>query len=285
MSQESSPKVEAQDPSSERGTILSLLLENLNDPNPRARVLAVREATDYTDEVVVDRVLALADSDPNLEVRCTAISSLGNFVYLGATTVYELEMDSIYAQDLLAEADYRRVYDFLLSLYHDESRTLDERRYAVESLSYASDETAEQVIAELYARPEKEAKISALFAMGCSGSVRWEETLRGEFLNEDSDLQIEAIHAAGEMGAEDLGKDLWRMTYAEDRDTVIAAVWALGQIGWDGAFDRLDELTLHEDPQIRECADEAMEEWLFYNGLAQEHGLDEPDTFLDEEES
>jgi HEAT repeat protein len=247
-------------------------------------VLAIREATDYTDEVVVDRVLALADGDPDIEVRRTAISSLGNFVYLGATTVYELEMDAIYAEDLLAEADYRRVYDFLLSLYRDEGRTLDERRYAVESLSYASDETVEGLIAELYARPEKEAKVSALFAMGCSGSVRWEETLRDEFYNSDSDLQIEAIHAAGEMGADDLGKDLWRLTYDEDRDVVMAAVWALGQTGWDGAFDRLDELTLDEDPQVRECADEAMEEWLFYNGLAQDQALDEPDTFLDEEE-
>jgi HEAT repeat protein len=282
VSQQSGPKVAAPDPSSEGGTILSLLLENLDDPNPRARVLAVREATDYTDEVVVDRVLALADSDPDHEVRCAAISSLGNFVYLGATTVYELERGTIYAEHLLAEADYKRVYGFLLSLYRDESRTLDERRYAVEALSYASDEAVEELIAELYARPEKEAKISALFAMGCSGSARWEETLATEFMNEDSDLQIEAIHAAGEMGAEDLGKDLWRMTYAEDKDVVMAAIWALGQTGWAGAFDRLDELTLDEDPQIRECADEAMEEWLFYNGLAQETDLDEPDTFLDE---
>ena len=58
MSQQGSPKVEAPDPSSEGGTILSLLLENLGDPNPRVRVLAIREATDHTDEVVIDRVLA-----------------------------------------------------------------------------------------------------------------------------------------------------------------------------------------------------------------------------------
>ena len=62
---------------------------------------------------------------------------------------------------------------------------------------------------------------------------------------------------------------------------MLAALWALGQTGWDSAFDRLDELTLHEDPEIADAADEAMEEWLFYNELNSESSEEEDSLTLD----
>lgn len=285
MSQQSSSQVQAFDPSDEGGTILPLLLENLNDPKPRARILAVREIADYTDEIVITRLLKLAEHDPDLEVRCATISAMGNYIYLGGIDLCDpqSELDPVFFEDCLSEPDFERVYDLLLAISRDEERTLDERRYAVESLSFTHGEPIERLIVDLYNRPEKEAKISALYAMGCNGAARWEEILLDAFSSPERDMQIEAIIAAGEMGADDLGKDIWRMTYAEDKDLVLAAIWALGQTGWEGAFDRLDELTLADDPEIRQCADEAMDEWLFFNGMVEEHGLDESDRFLDDE--
>jgi hypothetical protein len=210
---------------------------------------------------------------------------MGNYVYLSGVDICDpdSEFELAFFEDCLSEADFERVYDFLLAVSNDENRTLDERRYAVESLSFAHGKVIERLIAELYDRPEKEAKISALYAMGCNGAACWGETLLAAFSSPERDIQIEAVSAAGEMGADELGKDIWRMTYADDKDLVLTAVWALGQTGWEGAFDRLDELTLSDDVQIRQCADEAMDEWLFFNGMAEEHGLDEPDRFLDDE--
>jgi hypothetical protein len=285
VTQQSRSQVQAVDPSDEGGTILPLLLENLDDLNPRARVLAVREVADYTDEIVITRLLELAERDPDLEVRCASISAMGNYIYLGGVDCFdpESELDPAFFEDCLSEPDFERVYDLLLAISGDEKRTLDERRYAVESLSFAHGEPIERLILDLYNRPEQKAKISALYAMGCNGAARWEEILLAAFSNPDRDIQIEAVSAAGEMGADSLGKDIWRMTYADDKDLVLTAIWALGQTGWEGAFDRLDELTLADDPQIRQCADEAMDEWLFFNGMAEEHGLDESDRFLDDE--
>jgi HEAT repeat protein len=142
-------------------------------------------------------------------------------------------------------------------------------------------DAVEGVIAELYARPEKEAKRSALLAMGRNGLARWENVLRREMYSSDPELQIEAIEAAGEMSADALGKDLLRLTYADDRDVMLSALWALGQTGWQGGFDRLDEMSLDPDEEIREVADEALDEWIFYNGLNTETGEDEEDEFLD----
>jgi hypothetical protein len=96
-------------------------------------------------------------------------------------------------------------------------------------------------------------------------------------------VRLEAIRAAGESGMEELGQELLSLTYAEDQDVALAAIWALGQTGWDGAFERLDELTLDPDSQFRECADEAMEEWLFFNGLAENGTYTPSSPFLDEE--
>ncbi len=83
------------------------------------------------------------------------------------------------------------------------------------------------------------------------------------------------------MSADSMGKDLLRLTYADDQDVMLSAVWALGQTGWEEAFDRLDELALDPDPEIRELADEALDEWLFFNGLMSEYEEDEEDEFLD----
>jgi HEAT repeat protein len=230
-------------------------------------------------------MLEIADRDPDLDVRCVAIAGLGNYMYLGGVSDYDLDTDQalVCVEDCLQDADFERVYHLLLSIYRDEKRTLDERRYAVESLSCFDNETVEELIADLYRRPEKEAKISALLAMGFNGAARWEATLRRELSNPDQDVQIEAIRAAGESGLDDLGKDLWRLTYADSKEIALSAIWSLGQTGWESAFERLDELTLDDDAQIRECADEAMDEWLFYNGLTQEHDQDGVGTFLDEE--
>lgn len=287
MSTYSSSAVEALDSSSESegGSILALLLENLHDANPRVRKLAVRELSDYTDAIVIQRMLEAADHDPDLDVRCAAIAGLGNYMYIGAVSDYDLDTDQELAcvEDCLTDADFERVYHLLLSIYRDERRTLDERRYAVESLSCFDNETVEDLIAELYGRPEKDAKISALLAMGFNGAARWEAPFRRELSNPDQDVQMEAIRAAGESGLDSLGNDLWRLTYADKREVVLAAIWSLGQTGWESAFERLDELTLADDAHIRGCADEAMDEWLFYNGLVQEHDEDGVGTFLDEE--
>jgi HEAT repeat protein len=259
-------------------------LEGLNDQNPRVRDQAIKEISEYRNPIVVSRLIDLAQHDPDLQVRCAAISGLGDFVYREESLVCDTEpsVDSILTddQDL---TDFGRVCRFLLTVYQDQDRPLEERRQAVESLSYLSSDTVERLIADLYARSEKEAKCSALLAMGRNGSTRWVEVMRQEIHSPDHELQLAAIDAAGEMGLESFGKDLWRLTYSEDKEIMLTALWSLGQTGWDGAFERLDELTLHKDPEVRQIADEAMEEWLFYNGFASECSRGDSAGDLEEE--
>lgn len=254
-----------------------IFVEYLDDEDPQVRAAALRGLWYPPDFGLIDRLIDMATHDPSVDVRTAAISALGIYIYEGEMAEYGYEYDpatDILHEEDLPEADFMRVKDFLLGVYADETRALDERRHAIESLGFLSDPQVIDLIEEAYNRPERQMKISAIFAMGRSGMSHWAEILSRELYNADQDIQCEAIRATGEIGLTELGQDLWRLTYAEDKDIMLEAVDALGQSGWVGAFERLEELTLDPDPEIAEVAEEALDEWLMMREL-----LDQAEAF------
>jgi HEAT repeat protein len=262
-------------------TISQWVLNQLQDSEPDVRIEAIEALSVCRGDAAINGLLERAQKDADLDVRCAALLALGQFIYLGTISDYETGNPELFEE--IPQQEYVRTRDFLFSVYRDETRPLDERCCAVEALSFDGDDEILKAIAELYACEEQTAKLSALRAMGRSGNVRWLEIVGRELYSDDLDIQIEAIVAAGEMSADSLGKDLLRLTYADDQDVVLSALWSLGQTGWEGAFDRLDEFSLDPDPEVREIADEAMDEWLFFNGLVSdyEEDEDEDEDFLD----
>ncbi|MBN1579196.1 MAG: HEAT repeat domain-containing protein [Anaerolineae bacterium] len=256
-------------------------LARLDDTDPETRVTAIQNLWNHVDAEVMERLYDLAQNDPDQTVRGKALSGLGRYIY--EAVILDFEWDDPYLDDWYTEQDYQRIYTLLTGVYTDESKSLEERRYAVEGLSFLYDDPIPGFIEELYVRPEKEAKISALFAMGRNGSKRWLDILGREIWSRDKEIRIEAIDAVAEMNADSFGKDLWRMTYDHDQDVVMAAIWALGQTGWEEAFERLDELTLHPDPDISQLADVALEEWMMFSQLSDDAGLLAEDEDLNDE--
>jgi HEAT repeat protein len=260
----------------------AIFIQYLDDEDPDVRAMAIRGLWFSPSPALLDRLIEMADQDPSPLVRARAISGLGIFVYEGEMADYDFDwgpMTELMREGEIPQADFVRTRDFLLSVYADETRSLDERRFAVEALGFLSDPEIADLIQEAYNRPEREMKISALFAMGRSGLARWVEILGTELYNSDHDIQREAIRAVGEIGMDELGKDLWRLTFAEERETKLEAILALGQTGWEEGFERLDDLTTDPDPEIAEFAQEALEEWLFMDEL-----LSHADEFDDETE-
>jgi HEAT repeat protein len=248
----------------------SLTLQGyLDDPDPEVRELAFRGLWEYPEPEFIPVLFAAATDDPVEQVRCQAIRTLGRYVWEGMMTDYDSDfgpLNEALREDELPQEDWERVQQFLLGIYRDGDKSVDERRFAVEALSFLSNEEILDIIAEVYAHPYAKMKISAIFAMGRNGNERWGDILRKELYNPDSERQWEAIRAVGEAQWDEAGKDLWRLTYAEDKEIKLAAIWALGQTGWEGAFERLDELSsMSIDPEVREMAEEALEEWLIYS--------------------
>jgi HEAT repeat protein len=262
----------------EKGEIPQRLLDLLQDGDPQARRAAIDDLADYAPAPVAARLSALARDDPDPEVRQGALEALGALLYTAGVSAYdpEADRDVLWAGQGLTREDVLCVYEALLAIYRAPGRTPEDRRGAVETLSFFSNETVESAIDALYQQPERASKISALVSMGRNGAARWLPIIRKDLYHPDRDLQRLAVRVAGEFGEDALGQELLHLTYAGDRRLMLAALWALGQTGWEGAFDRLDECTMSLDPEIRQVADEAMDEWLFYNGLDSGGDEDEP---------
>lgn len=256
----------------------------LSDPDAQVRAEAVERLTECSPQAAIARLIELASRDPEPVVRCASLMGLGELLYACGASAYdpETDQDAVMQCEELPPEDVRRAFQFLLGVYPDPERTLAERRTAVEAVSCFSNARVEEAIADLYRQADKESRISALVAMGRNGDSRWVETMRYNLYHEDHEVQLMAVLAAGELGHEELGKDLLHLTYAEDRELMMAALWSLGQTTWEGAFDRLDECTLHPDPEVAEVADDALDEWLLFAGLdAPDLDADLPDDDLD----
>jgi HEAT repeat protein len=249
---------------------LPVLNDFLDDEEAEVRKLALTGLWDYPTPEMIEVLFDKAENDPDEKVRCRAITTLGRYIYEGEMADYDFDWGSlkeIMCEDELPQEDFLQVKEFLLGFYRDQEKTLDERRFAVEALGFLTDPEVFEIIEEAYAHPDKKMKMSAIFAMGRSGNVRWEDAILDELHSPVKELQIEAIRAAGESGFEGAGRVLQRLTYSDDRDVKLESIWALGQTGWEGAFERLDELTyLGEDAEIREAAELALEDWFLYSG-------------------
>ena len=268
-------------------TDYSSVLENhLDDPDPEVRVLAITGLWDYPDQEYIPLLFDAAENDPSEHVRCRAIITLGRYVYEGEICSYDFDfaMDESADADQMSQEDFLKIQDFLFKIHHDENKTFDERRFALEALSFSSAQKVLDLIAKAYAHSNPKMKLSAIFSMGRSGNVRWTETILKELYNPDPELQREAIRAAGEVGLTEAGKDLWRLTYSEDRDVQLEAIWSLGQSGWEGAFERLEELSfMSTDLEIQEAAEVALEEWYIFSGAMTDEMFDENGFDLDDE--
>jgi HEAT repeat protein len=261
-----------------------VFVQYLDDEDPQVRATALRGIWYVSDPGLIDRLFEMAEQDPSEMVRAQAVSALGIYIHLGVMAEYRADlgpMTELLREDELPEVDFDRVKVFLLAVCADENRSLDERRYAVEALAFLGAEVAD-LIREAYNRPEKEMKISALFAMGRSGMVNWNDIVARELYNADSDIQMEAIRAAGEIGLAELGQELWRLTYAEDKDIMLEAIEALGKSGWEEAFERLDELTLDPDPEVSQVAEDALDEWMLMSQILNEDDELGPDLDWDD---
>ena len=259
-----------------------IFVGHLDHEDPRVRATAIRGLWYLPHSNLIDRLIEMAERDPSAEVRAAAVSGLGIYIYEEEMASYDPDRQAateLVGEEEISEADFERVRSFLLEVYADETRSLDERRFAIESLGFSSDPEVADLIEEAYNRPEREMKISALFAMGRSGMGRWVDILARELYNAEREIQREAIRAVGEIGMDELGKDVWRLTYAEDREIMLEAIDALGRIGWEGGFERLEELTMDPDPEIVQVAEEALDEWLMMSELLGED--EEPDWDLD----
>ncbi|MFQ5945023.1 MAG: HEAT repeat domain-containing protein [Anaerolineae bacterium] len=226
----------------------------LEDPSARVRARAVDGLWEDETPALRDTLLTLLASDPSPEVRSRAAAGLGRFVLLS-----ELGKAGSKAGRKVAQA--------LLEAVGKNEPELAVRRRALESLAYSSRVSTQPLILEAYRDPDRDMRVSALFAMGRSLDPQWGATVIEETESSDPEMRYEAARACGELELEAAVPALISLVDDPDFEIQSAAIWALGQIGGRAARQRLMACVRSEDRYISEAAEEALAELEFSQSL------------------
>ena len=221
----------------------------MNHPDPEVRRCAVEAMWYYPEEEHLDRILHILWFDTDIEVRGRAAMVLGRYMYEGF--VME-ELDSLLAQ---------RVKRTLIEAATDEREGITVRRFALEALSFCTDDAhVLNLIEQGYFSPDPRMQLSALFAMGRNGSERWHGYLLRALDDADKEMRIEAVSACGEAQLIAAVPILQKLSFDMDREIRLEAIWALGKIGDERALHTLQRCTRDADPDVCEVAQDAIEE-------------------------
>lgn len=226
----------------------------LEDTDAQVRHLSIEALWECEDIKLIRTFLRLLQQDPSIEVRASAASALGRFVFQG-----EMEY--------LTQARLRELVEALMKTFSDHSLPLAIRRRAIESLAHSTDERVYPLISQAYEDSESEMRASALFAMGRTADPYWSGTVRIELLNEDLALRFEAVRAAGELADKQAVNRVAVLLLDEKQDSQIRemAAWALGEIGGEIAKKALLSMAKTSDSALRTIAKESLAEMALFD--------------------
>jgi len=238
----------------------------MQDPSPSVRRLAIEGLWGATDPRHIEALIAVVRSDRDPEVRASAASVLGTYVYHGME------------QEVLPPF-YYRVRNFLVETVRDERNDMLLRRSALEAVSFDGGEDVADLIKWAYAHSDRELNLSAIFAMGRNHYDRWVEYLWKELSGDDRERKLEAVNAARDGWMRRLTPLLRNLAMSADREIAIAAIWALARAGGPGALEQLELCAESSDEDIRRNAADAIIEYQGYQSSDDESGLDDEDWY------
>lgn len=230
-------------------------LSHVEAPDARIRNVAIRCLWEANLEQVWPVLKSHAQSDPDPEVRATAFSVLGRYMY--EEMLHDVQ--GLAGEEIEAPVELlREVHAFLSESLANEGLALLERRRSLEALSY-NPGPAELALMEAWNRSEdNELRMTAVFAMGRSALEKFKPQVLAALNDAQLDVRREAIRAIGEGGYQDCIPHLETLIRGEDRDLMFEAVAALGEVGGSQAITILEGLTLSKDAELAELAEVAM---------------------------
>ncbi len=249
----------------------------LKDEDHRVRALAIRLLWENEDKKLAPVFINMMKNDPEPEVRSTAASALGRFVYLG-------EVEEI-PDSLLHEVE-----ENLLAIYHSNDQA-SVRRRALEALGYSGRSEVPELLRSAYQEADSGWLESALFAMSRSADDAWVGHILPMLSHTLPSVRLEAVRAAGELGlnkARDQLLELLMEDEEEDDDVREAAIWSLSQIGGEQVrpfLERMLEET--EDEDEAELLEDALDNLSFTEDMnifeMFDFDTDQPDEIFEED--
>jgi HEAT repeat protein len=200
----------------------------LKDKNPSVRLRAIHILREYELVDLLTTFQAMAERDPDTDVRAEAVSALGVYIYMG-------EVEDI------SPAKLHRVEECLLSLLSNQEPVLVQRR-ALEAMGFSSREEVPELIEKAYASVDMDWVITSLFVMGRSANSHWYPQVLKMLTHPHPGVRAEAASAAGELEIKPARRLLLELLDDSDMDVRMAAIWALSQVGGMGVRKALENL-------------------------------------------
>lgn len=202
----------------------------LLDGDPGVREAAIEVLWEDESLDLMQRLIAIAQTDEAREVRAAATSALGRFILAG-------ELGD------LPESETVKAQETVIGILKNTADDIDVRRRALESIANSSHDIVEDAIHAAYNGDDRRMQISSVFAMGRTFDDRWGDQVIRELDSEDAEMRYEAARSAGELELEEAIPHLSRLAFDEDVEIKDVAIWSLGEIGGKEAVRVLNLLS------------------------------------------
>ncbi len=225
----------------------------LSDPDVEVRATAIENLWESEAEDLIQPYLTFLSQDEGVSVRAAAAGALGKYMFLA-------EMEE------LDEAQAALVRRSLLTTIRDPREDIEVRRRAIESIGFLGDEEVRAVIEDAYNSPDDVMQASAVTAMGRSLDQYWSGMVLLELANPNPRVRLEAVLASGELELRQAVPALVDLLEEPNRAILLATLHALGQIGGPVARQALEMMAESDDEEIAQEAEDALAELQFGSG-------------------
>ncbi len=227
----------------------------LSDPDAQIRRSAIRLLWETDDARLVPAFLDILENDPDEETRAESATALGAFIYLG-------ELDELYPE-LKQQTE-----DALLAAAGKAKSQLIQRK-AVEALGFSSRPEIQVLLEAGISHQDPRWLASTLFAMGRSGTRRWEEHVLNNLRHDNPDVRLAAVEAAGALSLRSARLFLLEALNEELNVEIFRAIiWSLSQIGGEDVQTHLESLLDRtDDDDDAEFIEDALQNLAFNEDL------------------
>jgi uncharacterized protein (UPF0147 family) len=259
------------------GEFISKVLRDKDTPESD-RVLAAELAGEnvvMNDNLGNLLLTIIQDNDEPEELRAKAAISLGPALDYGNMMEFD-DPDDI----VLSEGVFHKVQAQLQDIYQDANSPKTLRRRVLEASVRAPMDWHKQAIQEAYRSNDQEWLLTAVF---CMAYVKgFEDQILESLESKNPEIFYEAVRAAGNWGVKEAWPYVKEIITGEDVDKplLIAAIDACIHINSHESVDILSELSLSDDEEIAEAAEEALSmAGMYADDLSDYDDLPEDDSF------
>ena len=235
------------------------IIATLTAPDPEVRETAYEDVSMEMDEELARAIVDIAAGNHDDEIRADAIVALGPLIEECADDyIAGFEWGPELGPPVSRET-FHSLVQRLRAMYDDESEPKVVRRRAFEVLVRDPQPWQDDEIRKLFASPDEEWRLTAIFGMGAM--TGFEKELL-EVVTHGEGVQLaEAVRSAGKIELKKAARTIRNFATSNktERDLRLEAIRALPNVDAD-SFGVLEELSQSKDPEIAEAAEDAMEE-------------------------